>query len=149
MLEVSLNSQTLAFLCSILNGLIIGVVYTFFKCIRVALKNSKAVTFVCDVCFMLFFTFVTMIFSIGFTLGFVRYFVVAGEIVGLVAYKFTLGRLFDTLFNILFRAFGKFCGAFQKNIKGFIKKLLKARHKMLYNKDKKKTILKGEREYDS
>lgn len=139
MLEVNLNSQTFTFLCSILSGLILGVVYTFFKCVRVACKNSKVVTFICDITFMFIFTVFTVIFSIGFTLGFVRYFVVAGEVLGLVAFKLTVGRLFDKLFYVLLKAFDKIYGFFQKNIKGFIKKLLKARHKMLYNKDKKKT----------
>lgn len=149
MLDLSLTSQTYTFLCSLLSGLILGVLYTIFKCIRTAFGNGRVATAICDIIYMLVFTFVTYIFSIGFTDGFVRYYVVTGEILAILTYKFTLGRLFDKLFAVLFKLFCKFSAFLQKNISGFVKKLLKASHNMLYNKVNKKgkpmNTLKGER----
>ncbi len=139
MLDVSLSSQTYTFLCSLISGLILGVSYTFFKCIRTAFNNRKIPTVICDIAYMLFFAVVTCYFSIGFTDGFVRYYVVAGEIIIILIYKFTLGRLIDKLFVVIFKLIRKFSRFLRKNISGFVKKLLKATHNMLYNKVNKKT----------
>lgn len=139
MLDVNLSSQNYIFLCSLLSGLTLGIGYTFFKCIRTAFGNRKVPTVICDITFMLVFTLVTYLFSIGFTDGFVRYYVVAGELIAFFAYKFTLGLLFDKLFVVLFKLFCKISSFLQKNISSFAKKLLKASHKMLYNKVNKKT----------
>lgn len=139
MLDVNLSSQGYTFLCSLLSGLILGVIYTVFKFIRYVLGNRKTPTVVCDTAYMLIFTLITYLFSIGFTDGFVRYYVVVGEIIGVFVYKFTLGLLFDKIFALLFKSFRKVYRLFQKNITVFAKKLLKASHNMLYNKVNKKT----------
>lgn len=139
MLDVNLSDQTLSFLWSLLLGAALGFVYIFLKCIRKAFKNIKVITVLSDVIFMLIFAFVTCLFSIGFTQGFVRYYVVAGEVLGFLAFKFTLGIVFYKLFDIIFMSVGKIIRIFQKNIAVFLKKLLKARHNMLYNKVNKKT----------
>lgn len=141
MLDVNLTSQTYTFLCSLFSGLGLGVLYTIFKCIRVAFGNRKIPTVICDITYMLLFTLITFLFSTGFTDGFVRYYVVAGELIAVLIYKFTLGLLFDKLFILSLRLFRKISAFLQKNISGFHKKLLKASHKMLYNKAKKKTIV--------
>ena len=138
MLDVNLSSQTYTFLCSLLSGLTLGALYSIFKCIRVAFHNRKIPTAVSDVIYMLFFTLITYLFSIGFTDGFVRYYIIIGEAAGVLAYKFTLGFLFDKLFLILSRFIKKIYRFFQKNISVIIKKLLKATHNMLYNKVNKK-----------
>lgn len=140
MLDVNLTSQTYTLLCSLICGLILGVAYTFFKCIRTAFNNRKIPTVICDVVYMLLFTLITYFFSIGFTDGFVRYYVVIGEFIVILIYKFTLGILIDKLFAVIYKHIRKFYGFLQKNISGFIKKLLKATHKMLYNKVNKKDI---------
>lgn len=146
MLDVNLSSQGYTFLCSLLFGLGLGVLYTFFKCIRTAFGNRKIPTVICDITYMLLFTLVTFLFSVGFTDGFVRYFAVAGELMALLVYKFTLGLVLDKLFALVFKLFRKISAFLQKNISGFAKKLLKASHKMLYNKVNKKTNrLKGVR----
>lgn len=138
MLDVNLSSQTYTFLCSLIIGLILGVVYTFFKCIRLAFNNRKIPTVICDISYMLVFTLITILFSIGFTDGFVRYYVVFAEVLAVLIYKITLGLLLDKFLSLIFKLIRKFCVFFQKNITVFAKKLLKASHNMLYNKVKKK-----------
>jgi len=138
MLDVNISSQTYTFLCSLLVGIILGALYTVFKCIRTLFGNRKIHTVVCDIVYMLIFTLITYLFSIGFTDGFVRYYVVLGELAGLMLFKFTLGILIHKLFVIIFRCFSKIYRKFQKNISVFAKKLLKANHNMLYNKVNKK-----------
>lgn len=138
MLDVNLSDQTYTFLCSLLSGVLLGALYSVFKCIRRLFADGKISTVIIDVLYMLVFTVVTTLFSIGFTDGFVRYFVVAGEITGLLVFKFTVGFLIDKLFGVIFKGFSKIKRIFQKNISVILKKLLKARHKMLYNIENKK-----------
>lgn len=139
MLDVKLFDQTYTFLCSMLSGALLGALYSVFKCVRKLFSNQRITTLVLDVLYMLCFTVITCLFSIGFTDGFVRYYVVAGEIMGILIFKFTMGFIIDKLFELLFKAFSKIKRIFQKIISVFLKKLLKARHNMLYNKVNKKT----------
>ena len=139
MLDLKLTDQTLTFLYSVLSGMLLGVIYIIFKCLRKAFKNRKLPTVVFDVTFMLVFTAVTCLFSIGFTNGFVRYYVIAGELAGFILVKLTLGIALYKLFELIFKLFSKISGIFQKNIAVFVKKLLKASHNMLYNIVNKRT----------
>ncbi|MBR3988755.1 MAG: spore cortex biosynthesis protein YabQ [Clostridia bacterium] len=138
MIDVKLTDQTRTFLCSLLSGVLLGAVYILFKCLRTSWGNRKIPTVVCDVLFMLFFTVITCLFSIGFTDGFVRYYVVAGEIAGLFVFKLTLGVVVYKLYELIFKLISRINRFIQKNISVFLKKLLKAWHKMLYNKVSKK-----------
>ena len=138
MLDVKLSEQTYTFLCSLLCGISLGFLYVVFKCLRKTFSNRKTPTVILDIFYMIIFTFITVLFSIGFTDGFVRYYVVAGEIIGVFAFRFTIGIAFYKLFELAFKAFSKIKRIFQKNISVILKKLLKARHKMLYNKVNKK-----------
>ena len=144
MLEVTISSQLYTFLYSILSGVVAGAVYTLFGLFRTVFKNSRSVTFICDILFMLIFAIITYIFSVGYTDGFVRVYVLAGEITGFLVFKFTLGSLLQRVFRSAFSIFGKFSLILQKNISQFAKKLLKQSHKMLYNKHKKKTSFQTE-----
>ena len=139
MLDVKLTDQTFTFLYSLLSGMLLGVIYIIFKCLRKAFKNRKLPTVVFDVTFMLVFTAVTCLFSIGFTNGFVRYYILIGEITGFLIIKFTLGIAIYKLFEHIFKLFSKISRFFQKNISVFVKKLLKASHNMLYNIVNKRT----------
>lgn len=138
MIDVKLIDQTWTFLCSFLSGVLLGLVYILFKCFRASFNNRRIPTVVFDVMFMLIFTIITCLFSIGFTDGFVRYYVVIGEIVGLLAFKFTLGYVFYKLFEHILKYLRKIKEIIIKNISVILKKLLKAGHKMLYNKVNKK-----------
>lgn len=144
MLEVTLSSQLYTFLYSIVCGAAAGVVYTILSFIRTVFKNKRSITFLCDVAFMLIFAVITYIFSVGFTQGFVRVYVLAGEIIGFVVFKLTLGSLSQRLFRYIFSIFSKISAIIQKNISVFAKKVLKQSHKMLYNKDKKKENLQND-----
>lgn len=141
MLDVKLYDQTYTFLFSLLSGAVLGIIYTIFKCLRKAFDNRKLPTVISDVIYMLIFTAMTCLFSIGFTDGFVRFFVVIDELIGFLAIKFTVGHIFYKLFEYVFKIFSKIKVIFQKNISVFAKKLLKASHKMLYNIENKRTNL--------
>lgn len=144
MIEVTLSSQLSAFLWAVACGALAGAVYSVFAVLRMLFKNGRIATFFCDVCFMLIFAVITYIFSVGFTEGLVRVYVIIGEITGLLAFRFTLGALFQRLIQLFFSIFSKISGFLQKNISQIAKKLLKQTHNMLYNNHKKKAKLQNE-----
>ena len=139
MLEVTLRSQLYTFVCSMVSGILAGAVYTLFGFLRSAFKNRRTINFICDVIFMLVFAIITYIFSVGFCDGFVRVYVLVGEIIGFLAFNFTLGSVLKRIFCSVYGFMGKITLSLQKNIAQIAKKLLKQTHKMLYNKHKKKT----------
>ena len=137
MQKADLSTQSVCFLWSLASGVILGFLYSLFYVVRSIKPSSKTLTLITDILFMIFFAFVTLIFSIGFTDGIVRYYVVFGELAGFFVFRFTVGRLIRGITHRIFMVLSKIRGFFQKNISVFSKKLLKARDKMLYNIEKK------------
>lgn len=153
MRDANLSAQFSCFLYSLLSGAILGAVYTVLSFLRSSNPKGKIRIFILDILFMVIFAFLTMIFSIGFTDGIVRYYVVAGEIAGFFAWYLSLGRLICKAFGKVFSVLCKIRAAFRKNITVFSKKLLKARDKMLYNIEKKNhrdmDLTKGEKNFET
>lgn len=135
--QIDFSAQLIYFSISLVLGVGLSFIYSIFKSIRIISSRKILFAVLLDVLFMVIFTVATLVLSIGFTDGFVRYYVVAGEIMGFLLYKFTLGKLTDSFFVFLLRILRKTVYYIQKFFVGFIKKLLKARDNMLYNKENK------------
>ena len=130
---------TFIFVCfglSVAAGAILGIIYSFFKLIRIIYQSVTA-TVISDILFMILFTVITLVFSIGFTDGFVRYYVLAGEFLGFYLSKIALGKMIDKILILILKIIKKSVYYVKKFFVGFIKKLLKARDNMLYNKENK------------
>lgn len=147
--EANLSDQIYVFLYSVLSGALCGAGYSLLKTLRATLGFSNIITVVCDILFMLTFTLITVIFSVGFTDGFVRMYVIIGEILGFFAFVLTLGKFINIIFKGVLLFAHNIKRRIQKFFAVFIKKLLKARDKMLYNIENKSHICmaeqKGER----
>ncbi len=143
----ALSEQFLSLLYAMILGFALGLVYDLIKAFRLTLCFKKWLVFILDVLFMLLFTFATVIFSMGYSRGSSRYYILIGEAIGFIASKFTVGR-------VILMILSKILPFLSKNIKivtGFtsktLKKLLQRDNKILYNKDDKKDIspkFKGE-----
>ena len=134
----SLTEQSISLVYAVILGLALGAVYDLLKIIRLTLNNKKWLTFTLDIVFMLLFTFATVIFSMGYSRGSARYYILMGEAVGFLLFRFTLGR-------VILKLWGKFLPIFRKYIKivtefmrKTLKKLLQRNNNILYNKDGKK-----------
>ena len=101
-MRILLSEQLFCILYSLVAGIFLGLVYDIFHCVRTALKSGRAVTVICDILFMLIFTFSTLIISMGFTRGLARYYIVAAEFAGYLIFRYTIGRFAVKLFNIVF-----------------------------------------------
>lgn len=101
-MRILLSEQLFCILYSLITGVFLGLIYDVLRCIRTTVFTRKYVTVICDVLFMLIFTFATLIISMGFTRGLARYYIVAAEFAGYVLFRYTIGKFAVRLFILVF-----------------------------------------------
>ena len=84
--SVNLIDEFYIFLLSISYGLIIGLIYDFYRTFRYYSKPKKLVSFIEDLIFWLVITFVFFMFLVKRTDGIIRGFIVVGFVIGYVFY---------------------------------------------------------------
>lgn len=136
-MDFTLSEQMWCLLWSVVCGVGLGVLYDVFRGIRFVLGNGKLSTFCCDVVFMLLCAFVTMFFSVAFSRGNPRYFILMGELTGFLIYILILGRVSVTAFGFLWRKLVKFIKIVTVYMAKTAKKLLQLIERILYNKLRK------------
>ncbi len=94
MWEINSLSQYLCFLYSIIMGGAIGLIYELFCIDRVLFKRSAFFIFVQDVLFWIISAFVFFSFSVIFSNGQIRGYLLFGTFLGLVAFRLSFSRLF-------------------------------------------------------
>lgn len=154
-MEFTLTDQLLCFVFSLLCGGALGLFYEILRLLRVAFHSRKIFVFFCDVLFMVVFAFVSVLFSICYSRGNTRYFIVAGEVLGILIVRFTLGRLSVRFFEPSLRKIKGKCRKIAVNMGKLVKKLLQVTGNILYNKNRKKdsaevsrkSIKRGKRYY--
>ncbi|MBQ6816652.1 MAG: spore cortex biosynthesis protein YabQ [Clostridia bacterium] len=148
MWKVSINSQIVSFLISLLFGVGYGAFYSFFKGARAAKKYSAIAIFFQDIIFFILIAFVTFIMLLALSNGQVRSYLLFGILLGFCVFYFTLSNLFSHLISVVIKAFcwallrfkgilGKIFVFFSKKaqkIAKISKKFLKAVGKMVYTK---------------
>lgn len=107
-MQFFLSQQINVFLLSILSGLIIGVVNEFFRFLRYFFLKGKYETFIIDIIFMAISAFITFIFALCFNKGYVRWFILLGEILGFLVFRYTIGLVTRKIYIILIRVINYF-----------------------------------------
>lgn len=85
--------ETVVFLYACLLGVGLGVVFDFFRLLRLIFGGQPFLVFLEDLLFFTLAAGCTLYFSITFCSGWMRIFVLAGEFLGFVIYHFTVGEL--------------------------------------------------------
>ena len=129
----TLNEQFLCFVWSVACGAVIGVVYDFFRILRLLVFKSKLSSFICDFLFMIIAAFISVTFSMGFTRGNTRYFIVFGEICGVLFVRLTIGRVSIYLIDYISRKILLVFKKISDKIGKFCKKVLQVIRTILYN----------------
>ncbi len=160
MWEIGVGDQLLTFLYSLILGGIFCVFYDAFRALRKCGLNSYIAVFISDILFWIIAAFVTFIFLIARTNGEVRGYVLVAQLLGFVAFRFTISRfsfpLFKVIFGFILRVLKKisagiavFCSATERVLKFLgefmqkifksavqtLKKLLKSARKVLYTNE--------------
>lgn len=129
----SLSDQTAYFLSSLLFGAAIGVFYDVFRIVRLIFNNTKKVTLISDILFFSVIGITSSIFSIPFNSVGVRMFVIVGELIGFLVYRFTFGEISIKFYSLIIKLFKKFFTKSTKILKNFFNILLKMAAFMVYN----------------
>ena len=85
-----INNQALLFLIFSLNGVIIGLLFDFFRILRKSFKTSNLVTYFQDVLFWILTGISIIYFMYNFSDGTIRLFMIIGLIIGFMLYLFTI-----------------------------------------------------------
>ncbi|MBQ8000556.1 MAG: spore cortex biosynthesis protein YabQ [Ruminococcus sp.] len=134
----TLSDQLLCFGCSVLCGIGLGVLYELFRFIRLFADSGRISVFICDLLFMIISALVTVLFSICYSKGATRYYTVLGELAGLLAVRFTLGRLCIGFLVPLSLKVKQKISKIAVNMVKLAKKLLQVITNILYNNIRKK-----------
>ena len=89
----TVSMQCKVFLASLLLGVLVGVIYDFFRVLRKCCLRSKGAVALQDLLFSILFTAANFTFMLYFTDGQIRWYLLAGECLGWTLYYFTIGEL--------------------------------------------------------
>ena len=115
----SVTVQTMIFACSCILGAGLGILYDVFRIIRMVINSKSVAIFVEDVIYFILSGIITFVFVLKINSGESRFYILAGEGIGWIAYHLTLG-------NAIYKYSGKIAGKIKfkaKNITGKILKL--------------------------
>lgn len=129
----SLADQTVYFLFSLLFGVILSFMYDVIRVLRFIGLNKLWQIIVGDIFYFTLCAFLTVLFALPFNNGSVRYFVLFGEAVGFIVYRFTLGEYMSVFYCFIIRVFRKIFVKSLKILEFFSNKVLKANRFVVYN----------------
>ena len=122
--------QTQTVLYAVLLGAILCAVYDVFRIIRIAFGGKTVAVFIEDILFSIIALVLTFIFVVAFNNGELRFFVLIGELIGFIAYYFTVGKL-----TILFSK--TLISTLKKTMRFILKPLVKIFRSILKKSSKK------------
>lgn len=144
----SLSEQMMSLLYSLLCGVILGGVYDVFRALRIIIGKRKRIIFVCDLIFMLIFSFVSVFYSMSVTRGNTRYFIVMGELLGFLIMRLTVGRVSIRCFEWIFSGSKKIIKIVIEKFVKSAKKLLQDKYRVLYNMNEKRKVKRYQKRND-
>ena len=104
----SLGSQFQGFVISVGVGVLLGAFYDVFRIFRTVFKSEKRAVFFQDLFYMLCAAFVTFLLALGVNYGDVRFYILAGEIIGWCLYYLTAGMITIQVFLFISHILHKF-----------------------------------------
>lgn len=92
-MDVTFASQSQGFLYSCIVGFALGAFYDIFRMIRIMCRTERRHVFFQDLFFMVCAAFVTFLLALAVNWGELRFYIVAGEIIGICVYDLTVGEV--------------------------------------------------------
>ncbi len=133
-MEITLFSQTTFFLLSILLGAALSLLFDVIRVVNAVLKDNLRRVFFEDIFYFIISAVVTFIYILIVNMGEIRIYIIVGEIIGWVLYRFTIGNF---IFKIVLI------------VVNFMIKWLKKINKFLISKLPKERIKKLKKRIDS
>lgn len=92
-MQESLTSQILIFVHSLALGMFLGFAYDIFRIIRMVINSRNIAIFIQDVLYFILSGGVTFLFVLSVNSGNSRFYILAGEGIGWIAYHITIGEI--------------------------------------------------------
>lgn len=133
---ISISEQCLCFFAAVLLGYLLGIFYEFFRILRSALHHRAFIIAIEDFFYCISCTFLLLLLCYVYANGIVRWFAIAGSLLGFYFYFLTLGRLIPKLAKFciqkLHRFFNRLCSIFLVPLLNYLRKGFE---KYKYNKE--------------
>ncbi len=91
MYSVPQSEQLTIFTSSLGLGFLLGVLYDVLRAIRLSFTKSKIALVFFDILYFVIFAFCTFLFILALNKGEVRFYIIAGELIGATFYYFSFG----------------------------------------------------------
>ena len=98
-----INSQALLFLVFILNGIIIGLIFDFFRILRKSFKTTNIITYIHDILFWILAGISIIFCMYKFSDGEMRFFMFLGIIFGFLLYMLMFSQYIIKLFVFIIK----------------------------------------------
>ena len=92
-MRINLADQTVTFLIACCFGVAFGVLYDFFRVFRLIRKSGKLAIFFQDIVFFVLCAGGTFVLMLARCMGEMRFYIIAGEILGFFIYFLTVGEM--------------------------------------------------------
>lgn len=86
-------SLILVFIYFFLLGIILGLIYDFFKILRIFISRNIFIFFI-DILYFIICSLFTFVLLVYLNSGIIRYFIFQGEFLGFILYKYIFGKIF-------------------------------------------------------
>lgn len=137
------QNQAYLFLVFSLTGVIIGILFDFFRILRRTIKTSNFITYVEDILFWILTGFLILYSIWYFNNGEIRIYMFLGIILGVLIYMLTLSSILIKIFSKLFRILINMLELPFKTIISVFRKLITAIEKIFIKITKKIKNKKG------
>lgn len=102
-MEVTLAAQSHGFIISCIVGFVLGAYYDFFRILRILCKTEKRHIFFQDIFFMICASIVTFLLVLAVNWGEIRFYIIAGEIIGICVYYLTVGEVTIRIAKLIYK----------------------------------------------
>ncbi len=100
-MQFFISEQVHIFLMAILCGAIMGIINEPFRFLRYMGINDKLSVFIQDIVFMSVIAFISFFFALCYNKGELRFFILLGEFIGFLIFRYTIGLITGKLFYLL------------------------------------------------
>lgn len=108
MWEISVGNQVATLALSLCLGFLLCIIYDVLRAMHKTGFNSFLAVFITDILFWIFSALITFIFLMSRTNGEIRAYVLFGELIGFIAFRFTVSKLWFKLLCVCFKSFVRF-----------------------------------------
>lgn len=145
-LEYTTLDQTKVFLYACVLGVTMGLFYELFRILRLAVPCGRITVFIQDIVFFVVCGFLSFFFMLIFNNGTVRGFIIIANVLGMIVYLLTFGKLINKSAGFIIKAVKSILNFIkrpfvwiERKVKSAIRRFLKTFSRKKKKKDKKES----------